>query len=149
MSLDETSRKNHFSKGVSGNPAGRPKGSRNKATVLMESLLEGEAEALTRKVIEMAMGGDIAAMRLCLERIYPVRKDRAISISLPPAATVQEISASIGKVSAAIAEGEITPAEGESLTKVLKTQTEIIVAADFERRIQELEKSNEARREAA
>ncbi|HYY36241.1 MAG TPA: DUF5681 domain-containing protein, partial [Xanthobacteraceae bacterium] len=57
-----------FQKGRSGNPAGRPFGSRNKATVLMQNLLEGEAEAIGRKAIEMAKGGDMAAIRVCMDR---------------------------------------------------------------------------------
>jgi Family of unknown function (DUF5681) len=62
-----------FQKGQSGNPAGRPFGSRNKATVLMEGLLEGEAEAIARKAIEMAKGGDMAAIRMCMDRLAPAR----------------------------------------------------------------------------
>ena len=54
-----------FAKGVSGNPAGRPVGSRNKATLLALQLLEGEAEALTRKAVEQALEGDTTALRLC------------------------------------------------------------------------------------
>jgi len=45
-----------FKPGRSGNPNGRPAGSRNKATLAIESLLEGEAEALARKVVELAIG---------------------------------------------------------------------------------------------
>jgi hypothetical protein len=104
-----------FPKGTSGNPAGRPPGSRNRATLLMESLLEGEAERITRKVIEMAVAGDINALRLCIERLIPARKDRPISLDLPPITDVQQISLAMAKLSAAIGEGEITPLEGESL----------------------------------
>jgi hypothetical protein len=62
-----------FPAGVSGNPAGRPKGSRNKTTLAIEALLEGEAEALTRKAIERALEGDMAALRLCMDRLAPPR----------------------------------------------------------------------------
>src|SRR5918997_104236 len=65
-----------------GNP-GRPKGARNKATLAAEALLDGEAEALTRKAVEMALSGDATAMRLCLERIAPPRKDRPVSFAMP------------------------------------------------------------------
>jgi hypothetical protein len=53
-----------FRPGQSGNPDGRPKGSRNKATLAMEALLDGEAEAITRKAIEKALEGDMTAIRL-------------------------------------------------------------------------------------
>src|SRR4030081_1458721 len=72
-----------FRKGVSGNPAGRPLGTRNRATVLAEQLLEGEAERLVREAIDRAMAGDVLAMRLCLERILPVLRGRRIRLDLP------------------------------------------------------------------
>src|ERR1043166_3904236 len=68
-----------FRKGRSGKPAGRPPGSRNRATVAAEALLEGEAQALTRKAIELALEGDTTALRLCLERIVPQRKSRTVA----------------------------------------------------------------------
>ena len=58
-----------FQKGESGNPAGRPRGARNRATLLMESLLADDAEAIGRKAIEMAKQGDMAAIRLCMDRL--------------------------------------------------------------------------------
>jgi hypothetical protein len=60
-----------FVKGQVPNPNGRPVGSRHKTTLAIEALLEGEAEGLTRKAIEMALSGDMIALRLCLDRIAP------------------------------------------------------------------------------
>src|SRR6266404_3687226 len=73
----------HFEPGQSGNPSGRPKGARNKATAAIEALLENDAEALTRKVIELALGGSIPALRLCFERLYPPRRDHGVAFELP------------------------------------------------------------------
>ena len=56
-----------FRKGQSGNPGGCPKGSRNAATLAVAILLDGQAEALTQKAIQMALAGDSVALRLCLE----------------------------------------------------------------------------------
>ena len=72
-----------------GNP-GRPWGSRGKATVAAEKLLDGEAKALTRKAIELAKEGDTTALRLCLERIVPPRKDRPVSFAIPSIANANE-----------------------------------------------------------
>src|SRR5215216_6798668 len=69
--------------GVSGNPAGKPKGARNKTTLAMEALLDGDAEAITQKAIELAKGGDITAIRLCLDRLCPPRKDRYVTFAIP------------------------------------------------------------------
>ena len=140
MSTKRTNGSGHFSKGTSGNPSGRPPGSRNHATLLMESLLEGEAEQLTRKAIELALGGDITALRLCLERLIPPRKDRPIHIILPPIENVQQISLAMARVSTAVGEGEITPNEGAVLSTILAAHKDVLVTVDLERRMDELER---------
>src|SRR5215831_10714490 len=92
MSLANTARKQSggFQKGQSGNPRGRPAGSRNSATLACEALLEGQAEALTQKAVEMALAGDTVALRLCIERICPIRKDRPVTFPLPPINTARD-----------------------------------------------------------
>jgi Family of unknown function (DUF5681) len=69
-----------FKPGQSGNPDGRPKGARNVTTRAVEALLDGEAEKLTRKVIELGLTGDMTALRICMDRITPPRKDVAFSL---------------------------------------------------------------------
>ena len=64
----------HFVKGQSGNPAGKPLGCRNRASRAAETLLDAEAETLTRRVMEFALDGDPTAMRLCFERIIAPRR---------------------------------------------------------------------------
>jgi len=128
-----------FHKGVSGNPSGRPPGSRNRATLLLESLLENEGEQLIQKAIEMALEGETTTMRLCLDRLIPVRKDRPIHLPLPAIESVQQISLAMGKVSSAIAEGEITPGEGEVLANVFVAHKSILATESLERRMEELE----------
>ena len=83
MSNPNPSPQTRFQKGQSGNPAGRPKGARHKVTIAVKELLEGEAEAITRKAIEMAKAGDTVALRLCLDRLTPARKDRPVSSTCP------------------------------------------------------------------
>jgi hypothetical protein len=66
MKTNKSTKNTAFKKGVSGNPAGRPPGSRNKSTLALEQILEDEAEQITRKAIELAKDGNIAALRLCM-----------------------------------------------------------------------------------
>ena len=84
------SQKGQSAKGVSGNPAGRPRGSRNKANVAIEALLEDGAERLISKAMEMALAGDTAPMRLCLERILWVRRDRMVHVTPDDCAVVDD-----------------------------------------------------------
>jgi hypothetical protein len=106
----------------------------------MESLLEGEAEQLTRKAIELALDGDITALRLCLERILPPRKDRAIHLNLPPIENVQQVSLAMAGVFSAIAEGKITPLEGDVLSSILAAHKAVLVTGSLELRMDDLEK---------
>src|ERR1700721_3212046 len=94
MVPDDTAEKQggrQFQPGQSGNPSGRPKGSRNAATLALESLLDGQAVALTRKAVELALAGDIAALRLCLDRILPPRKDRPVSFEMPQINNAEDV----------------------------------------------------------
>ncbi len=77
-----------------GNP-GKPKGARHKATLAALELLDGEAEALSRKAVELALAGDTTALRLCLERIAPPRKDAPASFTLPEMETASDARAAI------------------------------------------------------
>jgi hypothetical protein len=108
-----------FQPGRSGNPGGRPKGARNRATIAAETLLEGEAQALTRKAVELAKGGDTMALKLCLERILPPRKDRLVSFELPPIVSADDAAKAVGAVLDAVAAGQITPSEAVTVAGLI------------------------------
>jgi Family of unknown function (DUF5681) len=93
-----------FRPGESGNPAGRPKGSRNKTTLALEALLEGEAENITRKVIELAKAGDVPAIRLCLDRLLPMRRDRPATFEVPSIQNAEDAADFAGVVLSKVGE---------------------------------------------
>jgi hypothetical protein len=129
-----------FSKGKSGNPDGRPKGTRNAVTIAMETLLDGQAEALTQKAIDLALGGDITALRLCLDRVLPARKDRPVTFALPPINTPQDAAATISAVLAAVASGELTPSDASEISKLIEVYVETVKTSEFAERLNQLEK---------
>lgn len=98
-----------FKPGQSGNPAGKPPGTRHRATKAAELLLDGEAEDLTRKAIELAKAGDTVALRLCLDRIIPARRDKPIVFSLPPIDTTADLPKAPASRPAVIEPGPIIP----------------------------------------
>ena len=108
-----------FEPGRSGNPAGKARGTRNKVTLAIEALLDGEAEALTRKAIELAKAGDIAALRLCMDRLAPPRKDRLVMFELPTITSAADAVKASAALVAAVADGDLTPAEAGELGKLI------------------------------
>lgn len=121
-----------------GNP-GRPRGARHRTTVAIEALLEGEHEKLTRKAIDMALSGDATALRLCLERLAPVRKDVPIIVDLPAIQTAADTVTASSALLAAVAAGEITPDEAGRVMTLLTAHRAIVDTADLAERLAALE----------
>jgi hypothetical protein len=128
-----------FEKGQSGNPAGRPPGARNKATLLAEAMFEGEAEAIVRMAIGKAKEGDITAIRLCLDRVIPRQRDRATAFDLPPIDSAADALAALTTIAAGVRAGDLTPAEGSELSKLVDHYLRALEAKDFEARLHMLE----------
>ena len=120
--------------------SGRPKGSRNKATMAIEALLDDDGEAITRKAIELAKTGDMAAIRICMDRICPPRKDRPISFALPEIRSAEDAVRAAGIVIGAVASGEITPSEAGDIGKLIDGYVRALEAVDFEARLAKLER---------
>jgi hypothetical protein len=129
-----------FRPGKSGNPDGRPRGSRNATTLALETLLDGQATALTQKAIELALTGDIAALRICLDRILPPRKDRPVAFNLPPVNSAQDAAATVSAVLAAVAIGEITPADAGEISKLIEAYVRAFETAELADRLERLER---------
>jgi hypothetical protein len=127
-----------------GNP-GRPKGARHKATLAAEALLDGEAEGLTRKALEMALAGDTVALRLCLDRILPPRRERPIRFKLPQLQSPFDAAAAIAAVAAAVADGNLTPSEAGELSKLVDAYVKALAASDFDQRLRAIEAKGDAK----
>lgn len=121
-----------------GNP-GRLPGSRNAATKAAEALLEGEAEALTRKAIEQGKAGDMTALKLCLDRLVPVRRERAISFDMPEVAGAADHPGALLAMLVAVAAGDLTPGEAQALAGILKEHRAAIETAELASRLEALE----------
>ena len=128
-----------FAKGQSANPAGRAKGLRNRATRAAEDLLEGEAAAITRKAVELAKAGDTTAIRLCLERIMPVRRDRATPFEMPELKTAADAVQASAALLEAVAAGELTTSQAAELGKLVESYVKAIEVSELEARIEALE----------
>jgi hypothetical protein len=145
MATESKTNNGRFAKGNSGNPSGRPLGSQNKSTLIMGSLLEGEAEQLTRKVIELAMEGNIAALRLCMDRLMPPAKDRTVLFEMPPIRDLNDVSAGMTSITAAVSDGKLTPPEGEIISRTLEQHANVMVFQDLQKRVEKLEQPPSAK----
>ncbi len=128
-----------FIEGQSGNPAGRPRGARNKATLAAQALLDEEAETITRKVIELAKAGDITAIKLVMERIIPPRKEIPISFELPSVNRATDLAAALGCILQAASLGHITLSEAQQLASIVENYRKTIEFTDIAERIEALE----------
>jgi Zincin-like metallopeptidase/Family of unknown function (DUF5681) len=132
-----------WKKGQSGNPAGMPKGTRHRATMLAEKLMEDDAENIVRAVVNAAKAGDPTAMRLCVERLVPLRKGRPVVFDLPPVKTAAHIAGAVGELARAMAAGELTVEEASAASSVIEMQRRAIETSDFEVRLRALEAEKE------
>src|ERR1700733_4043508 len=130
-----------FKKGQSGNPDGRPKGGRNRATVLADQIFDDKlfgadkkAEAIIAKAIDLAVGGDTACIRFCLDRMMPIRKDRPVHFELPKMTEVKDALKASAAIVAAVASGDLTPSEAAELSKVVDGYARVLQAVEHEDR---------------
>jgi hypothetical protein len=129
-----------------GNP-GRPPGSKNKTTQIVEQLAEGQAEHLAQKALQLALAGDVSCLRMMLDRLWPPRKGRPVNVVMPPINTSQDLFAAIASIWTAIREGRLTPDEASALSVVIDRSIQAIELHDITKRIAALEEAREKRDE--
>lgn len=130
-----------FQPGQSGNPNGRPKGSRNKATAAIEELLAEDAETIVRKAIQLAKHGDTALIRLCLDRLCAPRRDRHIPFALPEMNTADDAVEAVAAITEAVAAGDLTPGEAANLSQLVANYVKALEIRDLDARVQRLEET--------
>lgn len=128
-----------FVKGQVANPKGRPPGVPDRRTRYRE-LIEARMPELVERCVQLALQGEMQAMRLCFERVLPALKatDDQIAVTVNEGSGIGEHARS---VVAAVLGGELTPAEARSLMAVLVDQSRILEVESFEARLAALEQS--------
>ncbi|MFP6707398.1 MAG: DUF5681 domain-containing protein [Alphaproteobacteria bacterium] len=134
-----TNKDTRFQKGVSGNRKGRPLGSRNQSILAVEKLMENQAAAITQKCVDMAMDGDPTALKLCISRLIPIRRERSVSLALQPLEGSKDALSAIGTVLEAVGSGVITPGEGTSVARLLDGHRAAYKTEELENRLIALE----------
>src|SRR5260370_2439083 len=98
-----------FQKGQSGNPAGRPRGARNRKMIVLQSMLDEDGEAILAQAMKMAKAGNIFALRLCLERLLPKRRHEPLQCELPPICKAADAVTAMGNIADAVGTGDSPP----------------------------------------
>jgi Family of unknown function (DUF5681) len=129
-------------KGQSGNPAGRRKGCRNKAILSAELYLDGEAEGLMRKAVELAYAGSALHMKLVLDRTIAPLRERPAPVPLPRIDSVADLAPAMDSVLAAVSAGLITTGQALELSMVVATRLRAVEAGEFDRRLSAIEHGN-------
>lgn len=126
-----------FKKGQSGNPAGRPKGAKDKRTELRD-LLKPHAPELIKKLVELALSGDASALKCCMDKLIPsVRaRDESVSVNLQG-----DLTDKGNQLLAELSAGNISPSEGSQIMTMLTGQSRLATVDALERRIEALEKT--------
>lgn len=122
---------------IPGNP-GRPRGSRHKTSLAIEGLLDGQAEALGERAIQLALSGDTVALRLCLDRILPRRRDAPVDFPLSVESVRDAVSAARA-VLLAVADSTLSPEEGNTIMAMVERFGRVAQLAEFDDRIRALE----------
>lgn len=132
-----------FPKGVSGNPAGRPKGAKDHATRMVQALLDSRAKEVVEKALEVALGGDGPTLRAILDRLCPARRDAGVSFSLPQVATAGDLPKVTAALLDAVARGDLTPSEAQAVAGLVEMHRRALETSELEERIARLEDANE------
>lgn len=116
---------------------GRRHGSKNKNSLIVEALSDGDKEELVRKGIELAKAGDVSMLKFILSRILP--RERPIRIDLPRMEFADDAVEALGTILRAVSEGSISPGEGADIATLVNTYARAIDIADVTRRLDALE----------
>src|SRR5207253_2159146 len=96
------------------------------------------------KAIQMALSGDNVALRLCLDRIYPPRKDRPLRFALPPITNARDAPEIISAIAAAVTSGDITPSEASEIAKLIDSYVKAYQTTELNDRIARVEQLSDA-----
>ena len=130
-----------FRKGQSGNPAGRPPGSGNRASITVQNLLEGAAENIARRAAQLAEDGNVAAIRMCMNRLSPVGRHNPVALELPTIHSAQDCLRATSAILTGIASGDIAPSAAMQIVRVIDVHLRAISTHDLQVRLTKLEQN--------
>lgn len=129
-----------FQPGQSGNPAGKPKGTKDSRTALRE-MLKPHTKDLVDVVVSFAKSGDMAAMRIVMERLMPPVKEEPIRVDLPEIAGIDDCGKAQAALVNAAAAGKLLPSEARLMCELIDAQRRAFETNDVARRLEAIEEA--------
>ena len=123
---------------------GRPRGSRNKASLAAQALLDGHSEALIKKCMHMAFSGDTTALRLCIERVLPTCKELPVSVAPLRGRTAGELAQTFEGLLKQVSSGQLTLAAAQTIANMLEMRRRTLETESHEARLEALEAKHAA-----
>lgn len=130
-----------FKPGKSGNPKGRPKGRLDRRAQWREALA-GHGDDLVSKVVELALDGDVQALRLCIDRAIPAYRPAAEPVKFKIQG--ETLTEQAQCILAAVSRGELDPMTGKSLLDGVASFAKLVEIDEIVRRLDQLEGSKDA-----
>ena len=130
---------NQFTKGQSGNPAGRPKGSGISAK--LRQAIEGEAEAIIKAMIEQAKAGDMQAAKALLDRVLPALKPESQAIHLPELVAADTMAEKARAAIDAAGAGDVSPSAASDLVAAIAGLARVVETTELQQRLESIERA--------
>ena len=131
-----------FKPGQSGNPKGKPRGTRHKATQAALELMDGQLEAITQKLVLAALDGDMLAVKLIMDKLVPTCKERRLALTLPTVKAATDLPKITEAILQAVGNGDLTPSEADRLASLAVSHGKVLELCEIEARISALEAEN-------
>lgn len=115
-------------------------GSRNKVSLAADNIFDGESESLSRQAIDMALSGDRVMLKLCIDRVCPVKRSTPIKLpGLPKVKATKDLSKLTGFLLESVGSGKLSATDAEVLSRVVDKHSHALKLCDLAHRLQEVE----------
>ena len=133
---------NRNSKGqfATGHTSATKKRKKRDSTILAQQLGEGRVSQLVETAFTKAVAGDVGALKLLLDKIFPSVKSEPVRFSLPQIDRPEDLPLLTGAILRAVSEGLIAPDVAAQLSKVVNAHSQAVEVSEQAREIEALKR---------
>jgi hypothetical protein len=128
-----------FAPGTSGNPAGKPKGTRNRTSLLFQNRIDARGTEIVDTIIRQALAGDAMLLKALLAILVPARRER-VSLNLESIKSLEDAVKASAQIVGGLSDGTLTSGEGAIMNDALRRHIELLALSNIEERLKLLER---------